>query len=56
MGSCTAKSCCPDVLAQNIFKRGPAVLQVSDILDPEAGFVHKEGLSISCEVLEACPW
>eukprot|EP00891_Asterochloris_glomerata_P002316 jgi/Astpho2/2316/e_gw1.00043.1.1_t len=31
-------------------------MKVSDILDPEAGFVHKEGLSISCEVLEACPW
>ena len=49
-------SCRPNVLAHSNAKCSPALLQVSDILDPEAGFVHKEGLSISCEVLEACPW
>lgn len=30
--------------------------QVSEIMDPEAGHVHRDGVVLACEVLECCPW
>lgn len=34
----------------------PSVAQVSEIMDPEAGHVHRDGVVLACEVLECCPW
>lgn len=31
-------------------------IQVSEIMDPEAGHVHRDGVVLACEVLECCPW
>ena len=31
-------------------------MQVSEIMDPEAGHVHRDGVVLACEVLECCPW
>lgn len=31
-------------------------VQVSEIMDPEAGHVHRDGVVLACEVLECCPW
>lgn len=31
-------------------------MQVSDVLNSEAGYVQRECLTLSCEVLECCPW
>ena len=33
-----------------------ARVQVSEIMDPEAGHVHRDGVVLACEVLECCPW
>ena len=34
----------------------PVLSQVSEIMDPEAGHVHRDGVVLACEVLECCPW
>lgn len=31
-------------------------MKVSEIMDPEAGHVHRDGVVLACEVLECCPW
>ncbi len=31
-------------------------VKVSEIMDPEAGHVHRDGVVLACEVLECCPW
>lgn len=49
VGSCT-KSACPTAFSKSFG------IQVSEIMDPEAGHVHRDGVVLACEVLECCPW
>ena len=37
-------------------KRCCLPVKVTEIMDPEAGHVHRDGVVLACEVLECCPW
>ena len=37
-------------------ERSPAVAQVAEVMDPEAGFLLRDSVVLAVEVLECCPW
>lgn len=55
-------SCCRPRRAQGSFYRGSAyggvcvISQIDELMNPEAGYLVKEGLVLCVEVLECCPW
>ena len=47
---------CPKCSARHVGSASLFGAQVSEIMDPEAGHVHRDGVVLACEVLECCPW
>lgn len=36
--------------------RDIGLLQISEVIDPEAGYLQNHGIALACEVQECCPW
>lgn len=34
----------------------PVLVQLNELMDPESGFLGREGLILRVDVLECCPW